>query len=106
IYDVAVDLRPDSKTFGKWYGIELTSENKKMMYIPPMFAHGFIVMSETAIFNYKCTQTYDAASDSGIAYDSKEINVEWPQVDGELLISDKDLKHTLTINDIIWGIYE
>jgi dTDP-4-dehydrorhamnose 3,5-epimerase len=102
IWDVAVDLRPGSATFGKWYGIELSAENKTMMYIPPMFAHGFVVLSEEAVFNYKCTQTYDAESDSGIMYNLDEVGITWPEVEGELIISDKDLKHTLSIHDITW----
>lgn len=102
IYDVAVDLRPESKTFGKWYGIELSAENKKMMYIPPKFAHGFVVLSEDAVFNYKCTELYHPESDSGIMYNSEEINVVWPKVDGDLIISEKDLKHTLSIKNICW----
>lgn len=102
IYDVAVDLRPESETFGKWYGIELSSDNKKMMYIPPRFGHGFLVLSDEAVFNYKCTELYDAASDSGIMYNNKEINIQWPEVDVDLIISDKDLKHTTQLNDIKW----
>ena len=100
IFDVAVDLRPNSDTFGSWYGIKLSSENKKMMYIPPMFGHGFVVLSDEAVFNYKCTTVYDAGTDSGIMYNSDEINIMWPELDGDLIISEKDMLHKNKIKDI------
>ena len=100
IFDVAVDLRPNSDTFGSWYGIKLSSENKKMMYIPPMFGQGFVVLSDEAVFNYKCTTVYDAGSDSGIMYNSDEINIMWPELDGDLIISEKDMLHKNKIKDI------
>lgn len=102
IFDVAVDLRPESKTFGQWYGIELSADNKKMMYIPPRFGHGFVVLSDEAVFNYKCSELYDANSDSGIMYNDPDINIEWPKLDCELTISDKDQKHTTKWNEIVW----
>lgn len=102
IWDVAVDLRNESKTFGQWFALELSEENKKTFYIPPRFAHGFLVLSDEAIFSYKCTKLYDPSSDSGIAYNSKELNIVWPKLECELIISDKDKKHTLGINYIKW----
>lgn len=83
VFDVAVDLRKDSKTFGKWYGIELTAENKKQFLIPRGFAHGFLVLSETAEFCYKCDDFYHANDEGGLAWNDPEIGVQWPEVTGE-----------------------
>ena len=102
IYDIAVDLRPESETFGQWYGIELSAENKKMMYIPPRFGHGFLVLSEEAVFIYKCSEMYDAGSDSGIMYNDQDVNIKWPEIDCDYIISEKDLKHQTKINEIVW----
>lgn len=103
IWDVAVDLRNESPTYLKSYGIKLSGEHKNMMYIPPRFAHGFVVLSETAIFAYKCTEKYDANSDSGIMWNSEDLNVEWP-IDGlELIISEKDKNLDTKINEIKWS---
>ena len=83
VFDVAVDLRKDSKTFGKWYGIELTEENKKQFLIPRGFAHGFLVLSDTAEFCYKCDDFYHANDEGGLAWNDPEIGVQWPEVVGE-----------------------
>ena len=83
VFDVAVDLRKDSKTFGKWYGIELTEENKKQFLIPRGFAHGFLVLSEAAEFCYKCDDFYHANDEGGLAWNDPEIGVQWPEVVGE-----------------------
>lgn len=83
VFDVAVDLRKGSKTFGKWYGIELTAENKKQFLIPRGFAHGFLVLSETAEFCYKCDDFYHANDEGGLAWNDPEIGVQWPEVTGE-----------------------
>ena len=83
VFDVAVDLRKDSKTFGKWYGIELTAENKKQFLIPRGFAHGFLVLSETAEFCYKCDDFYHANDEGGLAWNDPEIGIHWPGVSGE-----------------------
>lgn len=93
VFDVAVDLRKESSTYGKWTGVRLTSENKKMFYIPENFAHGFIVLSDEATFAYKCTNLYHPEYDSGIIWNDREINIEWP-LEGidEILLSDKDKK--------------
>lgn len=83
VYDVAVDLRSESSTFGKWHGIELSEENKKQFYIPEGFAHGFLVLSEIAEFCYKCTDFYHPGDEGGIAWNDPELGIEWPQIIGE-----------------------
>ena len=83
VFDVAVDLRKNSKTYGKWYGIELTEENKKQFLIPKGFAHGFLVLSDIAEFCYKCDDFYHANDEGGLAWNDPEIAIKWPQVIGE-----------------------
>ncbi len=93
VYDVAVDLREDSPTFGKWKGVLLTAENKKQFYVPEGFAHGFLVMSDTATFQYKCTDYYAPEYDGGILWNDTDIGIEWPLGDiKEVLLSEKDQK--------------
>lgn len=89
IFDVAVDVRRNSPDFGKWISAELTSENHHMLYVPPGFAHGFMVLSEMAEITYKCTEEYSPAHDGGIIWNDPHINVKWP--DGEKLLSEKDM---------------
>ena len=91
VFDVAVDLRAGSPTFGKWTGVTLTAENKRQFYIPEGFAHGFLVLSETATFQYKCTDYYAPEYDGGVLWNDPEIGIEWP-LEGidEVLLSDKD----------------
>lgn len=83
VFDVAVDLRKHSKTYGKWFGVELTEENKKQFYIPEGFAHGFLVLSDIAEFCYKCTDFYHPGDEGGIAWNDPEIGITWPEVQGE-----------------------
>ena len=94
VYDVIVDLRPNSKTFGKWLGFDLTGENMNEIYIPPFFGHGYLVL-EDSVVSYKCAEVFYAEGDSGIMYNDKSINVSWPfnLIGGEknLIISEKDL---------------
>ena len=91
VYDVAVDLRPDSATFGQWKGVLLSEENKKQFFVPKGFAHGFLVLSDYAEFCYKCTDFYHPGDEGGIYYADEEIGVEWPIPEGmELILSDKD----------------
>lgn len=83
VYDVSVDLRSDSKTFGQWYGLELSEENKKQFYIPEGFAHGFLVLSDIAEFCYKCTDFYHPGDEGGLAWNDPRIGITWPQIIGE-----------------------
>ena len=108
VFDVAVDLRNGSSSFGKWHGVELTEENRKQLLIPKGFAHGFLVLSETAEFCYKCDDFYHPNDEGGIAWNDPEIGIKWPGVIGEyketanasgysldktpLILSDKDQK--------------
>lgn len=92
VYDVAVDLRKNSPTYGKYFGILLSGENKKMLMIPRGFAHGFLVLSETAIFTYKCDNYYHPEDEGGLIWDDKSINIQWP-INGEVILSEKDKKH-------------
>lgn len=82
VFDVAVDLRVNSKTYGKWYGIELTEENKKQFYISEGFAHGFLVLSDIAEFCYKVTDFYHPGDEGGLAWNDPDIGIEWPQLTG------------------------
>lgn len=82
VFDVAVDLRAGSETYGKWYGVELSEENKKQFYISEGFAHGFLVLSETAEFCYKCTDFYHPGDEGGLAWNDPSIGIEWPEVTG------------------------
>ena len=82
VFDVAVDLREDSATFGQWYGVELSAENKKQFYISEGFAHGFLVLSENAEFLYKCTDFYHPGDEGGLAWNDPKIHIAWPQVVG------------------------
>ncbi len=116
VYDVAVDLRNNSETYGKWFGVELSEENKKQFYISPGFAHGFLVLSDTAEFCYKCTDFYHPNDEGGLAWNDPSIGINWPGIVGEykgsanvegyifedglpLNISEKDQKW-LTLNNL------
>lgn len=91
VFDVAVDLRKDSPTYGKWFGIILSSSNKKMFMIPRGFAHGFLVLSDTAVFTYKCDEIYHPEDEGGIIWDDPDIDIKWPM--NNVVLSEKDLKH-------------
>ena len=97
VFDVAVDLRKGSKTFGKWYGVVLSAENKKQFFIPKDFAHGFIVLSDEAEFCYKVTDFYHPNDEGGLMWNDPEIGVEWPMpermTEKDLILSDKDKVH-------------
>ncbi len=91
VFDVAVDIRKGSKTYGQWYGVELSDENKKQFLISEGFAHGFVVLSDTAEFCYKVTDFYHPGDEGGIAWDDPDIGIDWPLKDN-LILSDKDKK--------------
>lgn len=93
VFDVAVDLRKGSPTFGKWHGVLLSAENKKQFFVPKNFAHGFLVVSDYAEFAYKCSDFYHPNDEGGIMWNTPEIGVEWPITeDMQLLFSDRDTK--------------
>ncbi len=93
VFDVAVDLRKGSKTYGKWFGAVLSEENKKQLFVPKNFAHGFLVLSDYAEFCYKCSDFYRPGDEGGIMYNDPAIGVEWPITEGmELIMSDRDKK--------------
>lgn len=94
VFDVGVDIRPESETFGKWDGAVLSAENKKQLYIPEGFAHGFLVLSDEAEFVYKCTRFYDPKGEGGLIWNDPQIGIEWPiPTDMEITLSDKDKTH-------------
>ncbi|NLU26101.1 dTDP-4-dehydrorhamnose 3,5-epimerase [Acetivibrio thermocellus] len=90
VYDVAVDLRKNSPTFGKWYGIELSAENKKMFYIPENFGHAFLTLEDDTEVLCKTTNVYRPEFESGIIYNDPELNIDWPQIEGDIVLSEKD----------------
>ncbi len=92
VFDVCVDLRKNSKTYGKWEGVVLSGEKGNQFMIPRGFAHGFLVLSDTATFCYKCDEIYHPEDEGGIAYDDPDVNINW-NFDGEILLSEKDKKH-------------
>jgi dTDP-4-dehydrorhamnose 3,5-epimerase len=91
VFDVAVDLRNDSPTYGKWEGVTLSEDNKKQFYVPEGFAHGFLVLSDEAEFTYKCTNFYDAEDEGGILWNDPEIGIDWPIKNiNDVVLSEKD----------------
>ena len=90
VWDVAVDLRQNSPTFGKWFGVELSAENKLQFYVPRGFGHGFSVISETAVFAYKCDNYYNKESEGGVIYSDEELNIDWKLPQADIVLSDKD----------------
>jgi len=90
VFDVGVDLRPASPTYGQWHGVTLSGENKKQFYVPEGFAHGFVVLSDTAEFAYKCTEFYDPADEGGIRWDDPRLGIGWPIAADEVQLSAKD----------------
>lgn len=90
VFDVAVDIRPDSPTFGKWFGAILSQENQHQLWIPPGLAHGFLVLSDIAHFHYKCTDFYDPKNETSILWNDPELNIEWPFAE-DVVLSQKDM---------------
>lgn len=97
VWDVAVDVRKGSPTFGQWHGVLLSEENKKQFFVPEGFLHGFVVLSETATFVYKCTRLYEPADEYGVAWDDADIGVQWPSTGIQL--SEKD-KHNHSLAEL------
>lgn len=100
VFDVCVDLRSGSKTYGRWEGVVLSAENHRQLFIPRGFAHGFLVLSDTAVFCYKCDDVYHPNDEGGLMWNDPDIGIEWPGLDGAseldasvLVLSEKDLKH-------------
>lgn len=95
VLDVAVDLRKESKTYGQWYSVELTEENHRQFFIPRGFAHGFSVLSEKAVFTYKCDNLYHPEADGGILLSDPDLHIDWQVPEDERILSEKDTKHPL-----------
>ncbi|MBQ3325647.1 dTDP-4-dehydrorhamnose 3,5-epimerase [Candidatus Saccharibacteria bacterium] len=98
VFDVAVDLREGSSTYGQWVGAKLSGENKQQLMIPRGFAHGFLVLSDMAEFAYKCDDFYHPEEEGGLMYNDAEIGIEWPEIDVDYTLSEKDQKHP-TLNE-------
>lgn len=94
VYDVVVDLRKSSKTFGQWVGVHLSEQNKRMLFVPAGFAHGFLVLSESADFLYKTTSFYDPESERCLMWNDKDLGITWPLEDKEPILSSKDILGT------------
>ena len=90
VWDIVVDLRRDSETFGKWFGVELTPENKLQLYVPRGFGHGFSVLSETAIFAYKCDNFYNKDAEGSVIYNDPDLNIDWKLPADSIILSEKD----------------
>lgn len=93
VWDVAVDIRKESKTYGQWFGVELSGENKTQFWIPPGLAHGFVTLEDDTIFSYKCTQLYAPEHEDGILWNDPTLNITWPIDVSEVLVSEKDKKN-------------
>ena len=98
VYDVAVDIRNDSSTFGQWEGVILSEENKRQFWVPPGFAHGFVVLSSTADFEYKCTDYYDPTDEGSILWSDSDLNIPWPISNPVLSAKDKSAKRLVDIS--------
>jgi dTDP-4-dehydrorhamnose 3,5-epimerase len=99
IFDVVVDVRKNSPTFGEWFGIELTSENKKQLWIPAGFAHGFLSLSDLSICQYKLTDIYKSTGQFSLRWDDTDVGIEWP-LSGTPILSDKDINNTIGLQEI------
>ena len=93
VFDVAIDIRKGSHSFGKWHAVMLSGEKNNMFYIPEGFAHGFLVMSDTAVFTYKCTDFYHPEDEGGLMWNDPDINIAWPDLGVAFVLSEKDKKH-------------
>ncbi len=95
VYDIAVDIREGSPTYGRSYGLVLSAENKMQLYVPRGFAHGFLVLEDHTIFSYKCDNYYDQSAERGILYNDPQLDIQWPDLGMDLIISQKDQIHPL-----------
>jgi dTDP-4-dehydrorhamnose 3,5-epimerase len=103
VYDVVVDIRPESNTYGQQYGVVLSAENQKQLFVPKGFAHGFLVLSETATFFYKCDEFYNKEFEAGIIFNDPSLNIDWQIPTSELIISEKDKVQPLFKNALpVW----
>lgn len=93
VYDIAVDIREGSPTYGRSYGLVLSAENKMQLYVPRGFAHGFLVLEDDSIFSYKCDNYYDQSAERGILYDDPQLDIQWPDLGMDFIISEKDRIH-------------
>ena len=93
VFDVAVDIRKDSATYGKWYGVILSAERQNQFFISPGFAHGFLVLSDEAVFAYKCTDFYHPEDEGGLMWNDPEISIDWKKLDVAYIFSEKDTKY-------------
>ncbi len=106
VFDVAVDIRRGSPNFGRWVGIELSEDTLRQIWIPPGFAHGFLTLSEQADLTYKCTGYYAPQCEHGLRWDDPEIGIEWPDLDGPPVVSEKDAGAPTLADDIVLPTYE
>ncbi|PPK87943.1 dTDP-4-dehydrorhamnose 3,5-epimerase [Neolewinella xylanilytica] len=95
VFDVTVDMRPDSPTYRQWYGIALSGENHRQLFVPRGFIHGYLVTSDHAVFAYKCDNFYAPEAEQGYRYDDPAFGIEWPEIDGEYTVADRDLRWPL-----------
>ena len=95
VLDVAVDIRPESPTFGRYVAVELSGENHRQLFIPKGFAHGYVVLEDDTVFQYKCDEFYHPASEGGIAWNDPQIGIEWPLTESEIILSEKDRNRKL-----------
>jgi len=101
VLDIAVDIRKTSKTFGEHVSVKLSKTNKRQLYVPRGFAHGFVVLSDTAIFSYKCDNYYNKNAEEGIIFNDKDLNIDWILPEKELIVSEKDIKLPILKNAIL-----
>lgn len=104
VWDVAVDIRKGSPTFGRYVSCVLSAENKKQFFVPKGFAHGFVVLEDNTLFSYKCDSLYNKDSERGLMFNDPELGIEWPKIDMPILLSEKDQKHPPLSEIEPWGV--
>jgi dTDP-4-dehydrorhamnose 3,5-epimerase len=104
VWDVAVDIRKGSPTFGKYVSVVLTGENKKQFFIPRGFAHGFVVLEDSTLFSYKCDNLYCKESERGLMFNDPALGIEWPEIDVAIKLSEKDRKHPSLADIEAWEV--